>query len=557
MPSLLFTAPRPLRRHRWALLALALIPLAVPVLRWASPPKPRTITRVKPGVSLVGFSPDGRWALTSRYDYDEFKDAYIATEVRDAETWAVRFDYVSRYVLGDNSLDDRAPAFSRDGRFLVAASKRRGPIEPHVVYGADGARVLEPDLHDRGPILETLKTWELATGRVTFAVEVRRPRGGVEYRLAEERPVLAYEHGDPLEGEERRITVVDYATGRIVAESGGFEEFALSPDGRFLAASPESREDEPERLLIFALPEMAPRVTIAPEMESGPASLVFSDDGRYLAVLSSEPDDEGRFEVFEAATGRRVAWPIPLVETGPPWFSERYGHLFPFGSPPAPPPGRLWDLHVAGRRPSQRAWWEPPGPVQRFAIETDEDDWEGHYDRRYHGRIHVVDRASGRALGGVGVVAASKMALSRDGRTLAVADRRDPSTGFLDRLLDRILPSSLRPRVFSWNEDVDLYHVRTGWKLAGISRRGVSVQPRGLWFTPDGKSLVVESNQTTSPSPHAPDAHWDDLIERWNVDDLLFRPDALGRALLLSAPFILAGALLDARRRRRSPSTQA
>ncbi len=163
------------------------------------------------------------------------------------------------------------------------------------VYSAGGKRILAA--YRDG----TLRAWDPATGRHRKLFRV--PEDLRSFALfPDEKKILAGAHNE----RELRLSVLDMQTGRTLstfddAGMGDIEEFAVSPDGRSVAAA----FAEPY-ILIWAVGDPKPRHILA----VGPAgfcAIAFSPDGKTLAAGGKNQN----VILFDVETGARLWQLIP------------------------------------------------------------------------------------------------------------------------------------------------------------------------------------------------------------------------------------------------------
>jgi WD40 repeat protein len=243
-------------------------------------------------VCSVGFSPDGRTALTGCMDG--------IVRVWDADKGAV----LRRIAVGGNAGDPGTSviAFSRDRRAAVVTKSRGNPSIWNLesgkeralldgfqckawatVFAPDGKTLATPAAADDG-----VQLWDIGTGKETSLLKVG-PIGGGEFAFAPDGKTLAVECQSASSGDETMLemSLWDVALGKQIrkwspAPGSSTYGFLFSPDGRTVARSKNSmvglwQPATGKELPALRLPNEAP----AAESLNW---LAYSPDGRTLAA---------------------------------------------------------------------------------------------------------------------------------------------------------------------------------------------------------------------------------------------------------------------------------
>ncbi len=217
-------------------------------------------------------SPDGMTVMTTREDEIVLWDAASLRPLRKLKINGKYSVTHGIYVSSSDTLPVCSAVYSAGGKRILAA------------YG-DG----------------TLRAWDPATGKHR---RLWRLRGDLRSfaLFPDEKGILAGIHDE----KKLRLSVLDIKTGRALsafddAGTGDIEEFAVSPDGRFVAAA----FAEPY-VLIWAVGDPKPRHILAVG-SAGFCAIAFSPDGKTLAAGGKNQN----VILFDVETGARLWQLIP------------------------------------------------------------------------------------------------------------------------------------------------------------------------------------------------------------------------------------------------------
>ncbi len=465
-------------------------------------------------------------------------------------------------------------AFSADGRTLVAAEVGR-PSRVRLLDGATGAereRLPDPGDYVRGLALapggrllawsftSTVTVWDIANRKVLFDWRApRRGRWAGEY--AED--VLTFSpDGTMLAASENGATVIwDVATGKEIrrwpAERylASNHALAFSPDGRRLAVSGEANRITVLDVATGAL--VAPRHNHSKEIRS----LAVSRDGRTIATAGEDP----ALRLWDAETGRELRCLVSpfddihavayapdgrtvagggykIAEPGPHggvrWWDARTGaevgsvalpeEAFPLTFPPARDA-----IFIKTMKDKNHVLWDPAAkrelhrfggggdgvfegamtPDGRRLVTHDAGNAVIVWDRDGD-KVRTIVPAPTDLFARIGSPLGPHVAISADGRTVAAAYGREwigvweVASGSLRR---QFVPGEIAsPLAFSpdgrtlaygarSNDDQDslvLWDLAAGVERARYASRHGSV--RAIAFAPDGRFVVSGGTDTTA-----------------------------------------------------------
>ena len=248
----------------------------------------------------------------------------------------------------------------------------------------------------------------------------------------------------------RSVLLLDGSTGTTVSEvkarSTSYTGIAFRPGDRELWASETSRNG-PDSILIVELSETGmPGATSRIELSGHPlpAGIAFSGDGQTAYVAFSR---NNTLAVIDAET-RAIKQEAPVG-------------MAPFGVVAARSAGKIYVSNRGGRRP---AAGDTTAHSSGSAIVTDPLTGTS-----LSGTVSVVDSETFTAREVAVGLAPSALALSPDGKTLAVANSHSDSISFLNT-------SGLK---------------RTDLKIPSYPESSAGSQPVGLAFANDGRSVYV------------------------------------------------------------------
>ena len=403
-----------------------------------------------PGTNLVEATVPGLKALT-------FGATGIGSHVpgmdADFQTWHLPEGAILRLGRGRIEADDRAVAFSSDGRTVAVMShigiwlydattsrpRALAPAEERIssmALSPDGTKIAS------GTWDGTIRLWEVATGMNTVTIPEGHP-GAVQW--------LAFQDDDKLLAAGwQQFSSWDVATGTNIAATplGGGTRAAFSPDGTILAA--QGREGTIELWDVATATSTATLEGHQDEIES----LAFSPDGSTLASGSRDHT----IKLWDVVTGDNVATP----EGHDSWvFSVVFspdGRTLASGG--ADGSVKLWDVATAANTATfeAHAHW-----VQSVAFSPDGGTVAS---AGLDGKVMLWDTESGSAAafatGHRGWV--RSVALSPDGTTLATA----------------------------FFEEIELWNLKTGTRTATFVGDGVS----SVAYSPDGTTLAAGDRES-------------------------------------------------------------
>jgi WD40 repeat protein len=422
-----------------------------------------------------------------------------------------------------------AVAFSRDGGRVLAAAGRsvwswdvtggtyRGKL-PHSSLVT--ALAVSPDNRQllTGCVDHTAHLWDTSTG-LLLGTPLLTPSPVWSVAFHPRKPLLVTGSGrestttHPQDYGHGAVQLWDAAThqpvGPPLAEGGLVHAVAFSPDGRFVLTA--TKDGQPRRADLSRLSCLASTIRHSPQVRG----VSFSPDGRSLLTVAPtggrEPA-EGEIRLWDAATGRAVAGPMPARKEG----TEGPTFRIAFSPDGKAVRMRLGYDHWLARDAATGGLLGPPLPEKGppcYPLEFRPDGKQFYVLR--DGALLLWDVAANRQVGSPvahegGVTAA---AFHPDGTTLLTAGgdgttrRWDLAThcpvGEPVRHPSPVRALAFAPdgRTFATADQEDRlrrWETETGQPL-GSPWHDPDKKPRehyhGLSFTPDGSHLVVDSHE--------------------------------------------------------------
>lgn len=313
---------RALRRPGRLLATLCFLALVTAPLGAQSPITARALwSMARVGAPLL--SPDGSVALYTVTTYD------LSTYRAHTEIWDVRVDGgVPRPFITSETGSNSQPAWSPDGRQVAFVSSRGGNGPQLWLLPAGGDAEPRALTHLEGGVSGPV--WSRDGTRILFASQVfpagdetaerlrRIEESGSQARVYDE---LQYRHWDEWEdGLRSHVLIVDVASGDVTDVTpgpydtppialGGFQDYAISPDGREVAFVRNT--DVPTMVGtgndVWLVSADGGEPRLLTESDANDVSPQYSPDGKWIAYLGmSRPAfeaDRAQLMLYDRATG--------------------------------------------------------------------------------------------------------------------------------------------------------------------------------------------------------------------------------------------------------------
>jgi RNA polymerase sigma factor (sigma-70 family) len=266
--------------------------------------------------AVLGLHSFGPSPLTSAEPHYRWKDVVTLSDAESGELLAHRTDVWGRYDL-------TGPAVSPDGRWLVRHSHdpasdtavelspalggrgalklmHPGDLLPHYLFTPDGQTLITitrrlPPEPPAGGLVDpiTVRLWEVRTGkkRLEFTLPLTGKASRSDQTAFAVSPDGRFLAADPAE--DKAISVWDLATGAEVARRGGYGSFvqtlAFRPDGRALASGHADGT-----ALVWDLSGLPGVTPAAADRDAAWKDLASADAGKaYRAILALAADPGG------------------------------------------------------------------------------------------------------------------------------------------------------------------------------------------------------------------------------------------------------------------------